>query len=344
MADTEMDDSPMPVFLEQYDQLRRTRTGYCQKLFKYFILLFLETISLQRVLELIEEVSVDKLGANCKFPGVVRFTDDTYIHGPDWLIRLPFAYPDILHVYTPHIFEGNFMQLAIMLDLIPIVQAMQKKGLSIHAGIHSRLDNFEIAISLQLPKMVDCLIQCGTDPNCFPAHKIPPLSLAILSGNLQVVEVLLKAGANPNCFSIPIQKVRSRHPLLLAETIEMADLLIRYKSDPNIMITENCSLMVYAIKYCSQSCIQNLIDHGGDLFFETIHGFNQIYFYSWKAGIFGFFQPCLIEKAMENGAFAYGKILEKHRQEQREKITRQFHHSNTLFSRTGEQNKRLRFN
>ena len=51
-------------------------------------------------------------------------------------------------------------------------------------------------------KLVQSILEEGTDPDCFDIHRQTPLMKASLKGHLEVVVLLLKSGANPNATNV----------------------------------------------------------------------------------------------------------------------------------------------
>lgn len=107
---------------------------------------------------------------------------------------------------------------------------------------------------------VDEKVQAGADVNTIGADGVTPLIWQVYLRNVRGAEKLLKLGANPNYRG---EKLHAS-PLYLAvgaSRVDLLDVLLRYKGDPNLIGPNGDSLLHQAVIEFCEACVRLLVEN-----------------------------------------------------------------------------------
>ncbi|MBO3273848.1 ankyrin repeat domain-containing protein [Pseudomonas schmalbachii] len=113
-------------------------------------------------------------------------------------------------------------------------------------------------------KEVDAQIKAGANVNAVGKEGITPLIWQVYLRNVRATEKLLQEGANPN-YRDEKHHASALYLAVDAGRVDLLDILLRYKGDPNLLGPQGDSLLHKAVMSFCRDCVELLVERGADV-------------------------------------------------------------------------------
>ncbi len=148
-------------------------------------------------------------------------------------------------------FGGTLVHIAMRMGHRDMVRLLLTKGLQLppihEAAYFGDLDTVRV------------LVSDGSSVNAKDAAGYMPLHCALCGGHKDIVRLLLSKGANVNA-----KTADDRAPLCFAQTLDMAELLIKEGADANARIEFGSTVLHSAVSHRDVQIVELLLNHGAD--------------------------------------------------------------------------------